>query len=81
MKKFGQPISYEDARAIVYGEPYSDWKKKYQVYFHCSSTMISSLLMPNLVTHVMQTPASPEKMEEMQRAHVRATAVLTFVFG
>ena len=26
----GESIDYEQAREIVYGEPYSDWKDKYQ---------------------------------------------------
>ena len=26
----GQDLSYEDAREIVYGMPYADWKDKYQ---------------------------------------------------
>tara|TARA_B100001027_G_scaffold32673_1_gene19780 strand:+ start:212 stop:463 length:252 start_codon:yes stop_codon:yes gene_type:complete len=24
------PIGYEDARQVIYGMPYDDWKKKYQ---------------------------------------------------
>tara|TARA_B100000676_G_C17670547_1_gene626150 strand:+ start:376 stop:627 length:252 start_codon:yes stop_codon:yes gene_type:complete len=24
------PIEYEDARKVIYGMPYDDWKKKYQ---------------------------------------------------
>ncbi len=24
------PIEYEDARQVIYGMPYNDWKKKYQ---------------------------------------------------
>jgi len=27
----GKEMSYEDAREIVYGMPYSQWKEKYQV--------------------------------------------------
>ncbi len=27
----GHELSYEDAREIVYGVPYSEWKDKYQV--------------------------------------------------
>ncbi len=27
----GKEISYEDAREVVYGMPYSQWKEKYQV--------------------------------------------------
>ena len=26
----GHPMSYEDAREIVYGMPYADWKERYQ---------------------------------------------------
>ena len=26
----GQEMSYEDARTIIYGEPYATWKEKYQ---------------------------------------------------
>ncbi len=26
----GESISYEDAREVLYGMPYADWKKKYQ---------------------------------------------------
>ncbi len=26
----GESVDYEQARELVYGEPYSDWKKKYQ---------------------------------------------------
>ncbi|MGY8870913.1 MAG: DUF1244 domain-containing protein [Pseudomonadales bacterium] len=26
----GEEIDYEQAREIIYGEPYSDWKKKHQ---------------------------------------------------
>ncbi|TCK06930.1 DUF1244 domain-containing protein [Marinobacterium mangrovicola] len=26
----GEAVDYEQARELVYGEPYSDWKKKYQ---------------------------------------------------
>lgn len=26
----GEEISYEDARELVYGMPYSEWKEKYQ---------------------------------------------------
>ena len=26
----GSPIEYEDARQVIYGMPYTDWKKKYQ---------------------------------------------------
>ena len=26
----GSPIEYEDARQVIYGMPYNDWKKKYQ---------------------------------------------------
>jgi hypothetical protein len=26
----GETITYEDARTLVYGEPYADWKAKYQ---------------------------------------------------
>ena len=26
----GSPIGYEDARQVIYGMPYNDWKKKYQ---------------------------------------------------
>jgi len=26
----GTEMEYEDARELVYGEPYSEWKKKYQ---------------------------------------------------
>ncbi len=29
-EKLGEEIDYEAAREIVYGEPYSDWKDKYQ---------------------------------------------------
>jgi uncharacterized protein len=29
-EKRNHTISYEDAREIIYGMPYSDWKKKYQ---------------------------------------------------
>jgi len=26
----GEPLGYEDARTVVYGMPYADWKDKYQ---------------------------------------------------
>lgn len=26
----GEEINYEQAREIIYGEPYADWKEKYQ---------------------------------------------------
>lgn len=26
----GQPLSYDDARTIIYGMPYEEWKVKYQ---------------------------------------------------
>lgn len=26
----GEDVDYETAREIIYGEPYSDWKEKYQ---------------------------------------------------
>ena len=26
----GEPVEYEDARSIVYGMPYSEWKAQYQ---------------------------------------------------
>jgi len=29
-EKKGIDITYEDARNLIYGMPYSDWKKKYQ---------------------------------------------------
>ena len=29
-KEQGVEVDYEDARTRIYGEPYSDWKKKYQ---------------------------------------------------
>ena len=29
-EKKGIDINYEDARNLIYGMPYSDWKKKYQ---------------------------------------------------
>lgn len=29
-KELGEEISYEQAREKVYGEPYADWKDKYQ---------------------------------------------------
>jgi len=30
-QEFGQEIDYEQAREIVYGMPYSEWKEKYQL--------------------------------------------------
>ncbi len=29
-KERGLPMTYEDARTFVYGEPFADWKAKYQ---------------------------------------------------
>jgi len=29
-EQFDQPIDYESAREIIYGEPYDQWKTKYQ---------------------------------------------------
>ena len=33
-EKEGVKIEYEDAREIIYGMPYADWKEKYQVRHH-----------------------------------------------
>ncbi len=30
-QEMGDEINYEDAREIVYGMPYSEWKQKYQL--------------------------------------------------
>jgi hypothetical protein len=30
MRRAGQPVTYDDAREVVYGEPYASWTKKYQ---------------------------------------------------
>ena len=30
LEKININIDYEDARKIIYGIPYADWKKKYQ---------------------------------------------------
>ncbi len=30
-QEYGQEIDYEQAREIVYGMPYSEWKSKYQL--------------------------------------------------
>lgn len=30
-EELGHELSYEDAREVVYGIPYSEWKDKYQV--------------------------------------------------
>jgi hypothetical protein len=47
----GLEVSYEQAREIVYGMPYNDWKKRYQAEATADQIATFNAITDNQMTH------------------------------